>query len=189
MQYDKASLRQHYKSLRAALQPEELLEKSIAIANQCLGLQLWDHHNFHVFLSSQKNAEVNTEPLLTVLQGKEKTIVVPKIAPKEQLQNYILEEDTLLQCNAYGIPEPVTGKLLNPQKIDVVFVPLLAFDTTGQRVGYGKGYYDRFLKSCKPTVVSVGLSFFEPVEKINDCHSHDVPLHYVVSPQQQYSFT
>ena len=91
--------------------------------------------------------------------GKGKNLVVPKIAPKEQLQHYILEEDTLLQCNAYGIPEPVTGKLLNPQKIDVVFVPLLAFDTTGQRVGYGKGYYDRFLKSCKPTVVSVGLSF------------------------------
>lgn len=188
MQYDKASLRQHYKSLRAALHPEEILEKSIAIANQCLGIPLWDHHNYHVFLSSQKNAEVNTEPLLTVLQGKEKTVVVPKITSEGQLQHYILEETTPLQYNAYGIPEPVEGKLLSLQKIDVVFVPLLAFDTTGQRVGYGKGYYDRFLSSCKPTVISVGLSFFEPVAQISDCNPQDVPLHYVVSPQQLYSF-
>ena len=86
-------------------------------------LLLWDQHNYHIFLSSQKNAEVNTEPLLTVLQGKEKTIVVPKIAPKEQLQHYILEEDTLLQCNAYGIPEPLAGKLLIPKKLMLFLFP------------------------------------------------------------------
>ena len=66
--------------------------------------------------------------------------------------------------NKYGIPEPVGGTEMMPAEIELIIVPLLVFDINGNRVGYGKGYYDRFLKSCSENALKVGVSFFEPVE-------------------------
>jgi 5-formyltetrahydrofolate cyclo-ligase len=65
----------------------------------------------------------------------------------------------------------------------VVFVPLLAYDKSGQRVGYGKGFYDTFLQQCKPNTVKIGLSFFAPEENIEDVSANDVALDYVVTPE------
>jgi 5-formyltetrahydrofolate cyclo-ligase len=73
-------------------------------------------------------------------------------------------------------------------KIDVVFVPLLAFDKKGHRVGYGKGFYDKFLSECKPETIKIGLSFFEPEELISDVFEDDVTLNYCVTPNGVYAF-
>ena len=75
-----------------------------------------------------------------------------------------------------------------PKKIDVVFVPLLAFDLEGNRVGYGKGYYDRFLKNCTSECIKIGVSFFPPEKKINN-DTLDVNLNYCVTPDKIYSFS
>ncbi|MDR9457609.1 MAG: 5-formyltetrahydrofolate cyclo-ligase, partial [Salegentibacter sp.] len=72
--------------------------------------------------------------------------------------------------------------------LDLVFIPLLAFDKTGNRVGYGKGYYDRFLDSCKPGVIKIGLSFFEAEEEIKEMFETDVALDYCVTPNRVYQF-
>ena len=75
-----------------------------------------------------------------------------------------------------------------PNTIEVVFVPLLAFDKKGHRVGYGKGYYDKFLSHCAPSTIKVGLTFFTPVVKIKDIETTDMALDYVISPDRIYSF-
>nr|MCU0396414.1 5-formyltetrahydrofolate cyclo-ligase [Chitinophagaceae bacterium] len=90
--------------------------------------------------------------------------------------------------SSFGVEEPLTGKPVDPGMIDLVFVPLLAFDKKGYRVGYGKGYYDRFLKRCRPDVMTLGLSLFPPVEAIGDLHTNDVPLKYCITPHKIYAF-
>lgn len=70
----------------------------------------------------------------------------------------------------------------------MVFVPLLAFDKNGDRVGYGKGFYDKFLKECKPEIIKIGLSFFEPEEKIDGIFEEDIKLDYCVTPNEIYTF-
>lgn len=86
------------------------------------------------------------------------------------------------------MPEPLDGIEISPLKIDVVFIPLLAFDKKGNRIGYGKGFYDQFLSDCKADVIKIGLSFFEAEEAITDVYKDDVPLDYCVTPQQIYRF-
>lgn len=100
----------------------------------------------------------------------------------------LVEEETLFTENAYGIEEPVNGKIIYPRQIDLVFVPLLAFDKRGYRVGYGKGFYDRFLKECRSDIMSIGFSYFDAVDCINDANQFDVPLNFCITPQNLYEF-
>jgi len=68
--------------------------------------------------------------------------------------------------------------------IDAVLIPLLAFDNQGFRVGYGGGFYDRFLPACRPEALKVGLSFFDPVDVIEDKDQYDIPMDYCVTPTE-----
>ena len=90
--------------------------------------------------------------------------------------------------NQYGIREPANGVLVNPFEIDIVMIPLLAFDQLGYRVGYGKGYYDRFLSKCRKDVMKIGFSFFEAEPVIKDINNYDVPLNYCITPLRVYEF-
>ena len=90
--------------------------------------------------------------------------------------------------NQYGIPEPVGGKEIMPEELDLVFVPLLGFDLQGNRVGYGKGYYDRFLSKCKDDVIKVGLSFLSPIDCIEDVDFFDKKLDFCITPERVYAF-
>ena len=105
-----------------------------------------------------------------------------------KLKAMAVEEETIFQSNAWGIPEPQNGKILSPETFDLVLVPLLIFDRQGFRVGYGKGYYDRLLANCRKDIVKIGFSYFEPVDKITDTDQFDVPLTYCITPQHIYEF-
>lgn len=100
----------------------------------------------------------------------------------------LTNEDTRFVKNDYQLHEPENGTPVEPAEIDVVIVPLLAFDTGGYRVGYGKGYYDKFLAACRPGCIKIGFSYFEPVAEISDKHEFDVPLNYCITPQTVYVF-
>lgn len=99
-----------------------------------------------------------------------------------------VDENTFFEPNRYGIDEPVSGKPIFPGEIEMVIVPLLAFDRKGYRVGYGKGYYDRFLEKCDASVMKIGFSFFEATESIDDIRDHDIRLDYCITPEKIYSF-
>ena len=184
----KKELRFHYKAQRSSLSSNNIQEFSVSIANQLLLLPIWQHTYYHLFLTIVKNREIDTNPILSVLLGKDKEVLVPKIIEAGHMAHYLLTDSTVLSPNALGIPEPQNGIAVKEDRIDVVFVPLLAFDDTGNRVGYGKGYYDRFLGKCRPGVIKVGLSFFEASQTIADISGNDIPLDFCVTPNKVYSF-
>lgn len=185
----KKELRIKYKRLREKLSVEEVEEKSLEIANNLLNLPIWSKEYFHLFLSISEKREVDTEGILHILQGKDKHVVLSKADFESgKLSNYLLTDSTVIKVNDWGIPEPVDGIEIKATSIDVVFIPLLAYDEKGNRIGYGKGFYDRFLSQCRPDVIKVGLSFFSAEEKILDVDEHDVPLVYCVTPEKIYNF-
>jgi 5-formyltetrahydrofolate cyclo-ligase len=100
----------------------------------------------------------------------------------------VVNDETVFAPNEYGIDEPVDGLVMFPEEIDLVIVPLLAFDVKGNRVGYGKGYYDRFLKECKDDVIKIGFSFFDAVPKVTDMNKYDIKLDYCITAERIYSF-
>ena len=113
----------------------------------------------------------------------------PKYLVKPLWKNYLITDSTSFKKNSWGIPEPVDGILVPEGKIDVVFVPLLAFDVLGNRVGYGKGYYDTFLNKCRQETIKIGLSFFQAEDDlISDVHENDVGLDYCITPEKVYTF-
>jgi len=189
MQKNKKELRLHYKNLRAALSLDDLEEKSLAIANNLIKLPIWDKTYYHVFLPIEEQNEVNTEYVLHLLSGKDKEIVVSKSDfDTRGMTHFLLTDNTKIKKNEYNIPEPVNGLPVPSATIDVVFVPLLAFDLSGNRVGYGKGFYDKFLAECKPETIKIGLSFFEAENQIEDVFESDVKLDSCVTPEKVYSF-
>lgn len=186
---DKKQLRTYYKKLRNLLTSEEKEQKSLAIANRLLLLNIWDKTYFHLFLTIDELNEINTEYILQILMGKDKEIVISKtIFEERKMVHFLLTENTKIKKNEFNIPEPLDGIEVPSNKIDVVFVPLLAFDKKGNRVGYGKGFYDNFLNECNTDVLKIGLSFFEPEEKFDEVFETDIPLDFCVTPNEIYNF-
>ena len=185
----KEELRQKYKKLRSELSQDIIDNFSLDIANNLLSLDIWNHEFYHIFLSIESLKEVNTNFILSILSGKDKNIVISKSNfEKRTLRNFLLTDATKIQLNKYNIPEPVTGIEINNTNIDVVFVPLLACDINGNRIGYGKGFYDNFLASCKPETIKVGLSFFEIEDLVFPVLKSDVALDFYVTPKKTYAF-
>ena len=103
------------------------------------------------------------------------------------LKHILLQENTVIALSGYRIPEPLTGIEIPSEQLDVIFVPLLTYDLQGNRIGYGKGFYDRFLATCRSDTLFIGLSFFEPEDKIIH-ESMDIPLHFCVTPRKIHQF-
>ena len=185
----KKELRKKYKELRQQLTEDALVDKSLAIANRMLLLDVWDKTYYHLFLTIEEQKEVDTEFVLQILAGKDKEIVVSKSDfDTFEMTHFLLTDNTKFRTNSYNITETVNGLEVPVDKIDVVFVPLLAFDLNGNRVGYGKGFYDKFLSKCNPEVIKIGLSFFEAEDEISDATNDDVQLDFCITPDKIYTF-
>ncbi|MEN8789056.1 MAG: 5-formyltetrahydrofolate cyclo-ligase [Flavobacteriaceae bacterium] len=184
----KKEIRLNFIKLRNQLTSEEADSSSRIICDFLHQLPIWDFEYYHIFLPIIENNEVDTYSIIDLLKNYQKKIVVPKIKSGQLLEHYILEADTSLKKNHWGIPEPESGHRVQVEEIDLVFVPMLAFDRQGHRVGYGKGYYDRFLASCRASVVKIGLCFFEPIEKIGDAGPQDISMDYCITPEKIYEF-
>ncbi len=185
----KSELRKTYKTLRSNLSEHDIDKFSLAIANQLLKLPIWHYTFYHIFLAIEEQKEVNTEYILNILSGKDKNILISKSDFNSgNMTHFLLTDNTVIKKNNYNIPEPVDGITIASNKIEIVFIPLLAFDKQGNRVGYGKGFYDRFLANCKPETIKIGLSFFEAETTITDVFENDVRLDYCVTPELVYEF-
>jgi 5-formyltetrahydrofolate cyclo-ligase len=185
----KKEIRLKYKELRQALSENQIEEFSLAIANEVLLLPIWEKTYFHVFLPIEEQKEVNTEYLLHLLSGKDKEICISKSDfETRKMTHFLLTDNTKIKKNEYNIPEPVDGIDVPSNKMEVVFIPLLAYDKNGNRVGYGKGFYDKFLAECNQNTIKIGLSFFEHEEVISDINATDIQLNYCVTPKRTIKF-
>jgi 5-formyltetrahydrofolate cyclo-ligase len=184
----KNKLRNWAKGQRLSLSQQEVSDQSVAIANRLLTLPIWNRQNYHLFMTIESQKEVDTEPILTLLQGKDKRVILPRSHTDGTLSHYLLDEQTLLIKNRWGIPEPESGIQVKPDQLDVVFVPLLVADLSGNRIGYGKGYYDRFISELNPNALTIGLSLLDPVTKIEAVEAHDRALDLLVTPHGHYYF-
>jgi 5-formyltetrahydrofolate cyclo-ligase len=155
------------------------------------GLNFDNVKYLHIFYPIAKKLEFNTLSLANWIRNIRPQIklVLSKIDYQTHtLSHFIWETNTPLIINELGIAEPEYGQSLNPKLLDMVVVPLLAFDKKGNRIGYGKGFYDRFLAECRNDVQKIGVSFFPPVEDITDINEFDIPLDACVTPEEIWRF-
>lgn len=186
---DKKALRIQYQKKRQELSENQRDKMSMDIANRLLTMPIWDKSHYHIFMPIERFSEVDTNYIINILHGKDKNIILPKTDIKNHyLKNILLTDQTLLKKNSWGIIEPTSGIEVPENMIEVVFVPLLAFDKKGNRVGYGKGFYDGFLQKCLKDTLKIGLSFFSAEEIIKDIQPNDIPLNYCVTPNKIYYF-
>jgi 5-formyltetrahydrofolate cyclo-ligase len=190
MKNNKSGLRNTYSLKRKNLSDYQINKRSILISKKLLDIPIWDKEFYHIFLTSKKNNEIETKFILSMLAQKNKKVVVPRLIDLNNLEHILLTKQTILKENSYGIPEPqkYNNKIIFPQELDVIIVPLYVFDLNGNRVGYGKGYYDRFLKNCRDDVIKIGVSLFEPVKSISDITRNDVALNYAITSNGIFNF-
>ena len=145
----------------------------------------------HLYLPLEKNNEPDTWAIIDRVRREfpHVRISIPKVNNVTgEVENFYFEGLHQIETNSWGIPEPKQGIPTPSEKIDLVIVPLLVFDDEGNRVGYGKGFYDRFLINCRPDCKKIGLSFFEPIVSISNVDAHDVKLNSCIIPRQIYQF-
>lgn len=139
----------------------------------------------HTFLPIEKTKEPDTWLIIDRVRREfpHVRISIPKINTENAtLDNFYFEGLHQLENNTWGIPEPKQGVPTPTEKIDAVLVPLLAVDKEGNRVGYGRGFYDKFLATVQGNTLKVGLSYFPVLEHISNMLSTDIPLTHVVTP-------
>jgi 5-formyltetrahydrofolate cyclo-ligase len=186
----KAQIREDHKALRQSLSPSQRAALSAKIRARIMDWlgerpEIW---HVHLFLPIERMGEVDTFPLFTQLKEKGYTVYTSAL-DQDGNRLFTLDITTVSQFepDSWGIPQPLGAKSTSPDRIQLVLVPLLAYDRVGHRLGYGKGYYDGFLGSLSQPVFKVGLSFFEPVPAI-PAEAHDVRLDFCVSPSKTHTF-
>ena len=182
----KAELRKLYLEKRRGLTEDEVASCSRVIADM-----LFAEFDFaklkvvHCFISIAKFNEVDTSIIFERVWDEFPNVrtAVPRVDDATgELEHLHYGRDTNMVKNAWGIAEPSGSERVDPKDIDLVIVPLLCFDERGYRVGYGKGFYDRFLRECRADCVTAGLSFFPPEIEIKDIHDGDFALDMFVMP-------
>ncbi len=187
----KHAARKQARKQRKLLSPKEILQYNEQLLRRFTTLPFEDIRYLHSFIPLEVHVEPDTLPLLNWLRNDRPAVqvVLSKSEPELSLMRHFLwDEYTVLHNNRWGIPEPVGGTEIRPDLLDVVLVPLLAFDRHGNRVGYGKGFYDRFLSQCRPDTLKIGLSFFGPVSEITDVSAYDVRLNACITPEKMWWF-
>ena len=192
----KAALRRAALPRRLALTPAEAARRSQQLCDQ-----LFQHFPvaawrwLHVFLPLAAKQEPDTWPIIRRIwaAGLPVRLAAPVVQPDgTSLKNYELTPATPLLTNRWGIPEPAADPAAEvaPARFDAVLVPLLAVDQRGQRVGYGGGFYDRFLAQCRPETRFIGLNILAdaPAPALADVLPTDVPLHACVGPGGVWKF-
>ena len=171
--------------------PSSIYEKgsSLLIKNLIELINKYQPGCVHCFLSIHSKNEINTMPIIQHCWKNNIGVVVPVSNFEDgTLKNAEFKADTQTKKGKYNITEPINPVWVNSEMIDMVITPLLAFDGKGYRVGFGKGFYDRFFASLNKDVKRIGISLFESCENIEDFNEYDIPLTHCVTPNKTYTF-
>jgi len=189
---NKAELRNLYLEKRLALSESHYNRLNKGIVKTFFeSVDLKMVKTLHLFLPILTRKEVDIFLIREILQNDYPEIqLLTSVTDMKngRLVSCAINQHSELKTNLWGIPEPVVHLPHNSLEIDLVLVPLLIFDLSGHRVGYGKGFYDRFFNECKPNVQKIGLSLFEPIEQIDDVFAGDIQLDACITPEKIYKF-
>jgi 5-formyltetrahydrofolate cyclo-ligase len=188
----KTELRKIYLDERLSLSDKEYERMNLGICENFFShVDLSRVNVIHTFIPMEKTKEPDTWLIIERIQEEfpHIRISLPRINVKTiEIDNFFFETHKQLKTNPWGILEPQYGDATRTQDINMVLVPMLIGDQHGHRVGYGKGFYDKFLSTCREDCISVGLCFFEPIETIEDINTLDIPLKYCVTPLNVHRF-
>jgi 5-formyltetrahydrofolate cyclo-ligase len=188
----KTELRKIYLEERLSLSEHEYERMNLGICENFFSSMDFSKINvIHSFIPMEKTKEPDTWLIIERIQEEYPHIRIslPRINVKTiDIDNIFFETHKQLKTNPWGIPEPQYGEATETKDIDMVLVPMLIGDRRGHRVGYGKGFYDKFLSTCSKDCISVGLCFFEPIQAIGDINNLDIPLRYFVTPLMVHRF-
>lgn len=188
----KAELRKIYLARQKNISPPDRSAQSLIVADAFFArFDLSGVKYLHSFLPIEKFNEIDTRLILNKIwrDFPAVTTLVPRVDLKTfEMESLVYRPETELVQNSWQIHEPVHDETIAPAEIDAVLVPLLCFDRRGYRVGYGKGFYDRFLSRCRPDCQKIGLNYFAPVERITDADDFDAALNYCITPGGIYDF-
>lgn len=186
----KQILREIYLKKRMALTQDEKKNLEEKITVKFNNYLFKKSKNILLYHPIEEKKEPDVPQIISLFIQKNKcNIFFPLIDTSNfTMQVIAVNKKTTFIKNKWGINEPFPIILKDPKKIDMVIIPLLIFDLNGFRVGYGKGYYDRFLEKNKHIKYKVGIGFFEAVEKIEDFEKFDIPLTHCFTPYTIYEF-
>ena len=187
----KQELRKIYKQKRVQLSGKERLKMDDLLLIQFQQLAFDNVLHVLTYWPLQEKQEINTFLFTDYLHFRipGMQLCFPVInADTDSFKAFAVTDDTRFSLNSYGIGEPADGKEIAAEDIDLVITPLLCFDKKGYRAGYGKGFYDRFFQLCRTDVIKIGLSYFEPEDRIDDINEFDVPLNLCITPHNIYEF-
>ena len=189
----KQELRKSYFHKRLALSTDEYRKLSVDLCDMLFkNVDFRNINVVHTFIPIEKNKEPDTWLIIDKLKKEYPAIniSIPRINDQTSLlDNFFYEGPEQLEKNTWGILEPHQGIPTPLEKIDLVLVPLIAADEQGHRVGYGRGFYDKFLNTAPKPLRKIGLSLFPPVKSIADVGSHDHELTDLATPEKFYSFS
>jgi 5-formyltetrahydrofolate cyclo-ligase len=181
MREEKSRIRQILRECKDSLDPKDRLEKSRAICQHLLGL-ICDGETVMVYTSKEK--EVNTVPLITALFHRGNPVVVPIIVKEDvSLRLSYLRDFSALVPSTFGVPEPIGSEIpVYPGDVDTIILPMLGFDRHGGRIGYGAGYYDRFLER-NMHLRKIGIAFAcQEIEKL-PVDENDIPMDCIITEE------
>lgn len=187
----KSTVRKEYLQKRLDLQEEELQQQIALMAFNFKKIELPPVKFLLSYFPLANRREFDITVCEDILKKQYPSMQVawPRLeVHSSDMEACLVEKGGLFLKNRFNILEPISGIVIPPEQVDMIFVPLVAFESRGYRVGYGKGYYDRYLARCRPDAVKIGFSFFGPVDAIEDINEFDVPLNFCITPYRIYEF-
>lgn len=184
----KSDLRKKYMQKRKALSSDEafLLSEKV-FKNFIEYFKPFSGQNVHIFIPIIKFNEIDTKIFIDYFLSRNINVFVPKIVDRKLISVHIFN-DTSFETNNWGISEPVSNEDSGILNFNYVITPLLYCDQKGNRVGYGKGFYDAFFASISSESKKIGVNYFNPDEIVEDIYENDIPLDYLVTPTEVLSF-
>ena len=176
---------------RLHLSGDDLIRKTASIAQQFDSLTFPPFNYLLSYYPLKERNEFDVSICEKTMKKKFPSIQIawPKmINNTSDMEARLTGSNKLFIKNKFNIPEPLDGDAVSPGLIDMVFVPQIAFNRKGYRVGYGRGFYDRYLIACRTDIVKIGFSFFDPIDEIDDINEFDVPLNLCITPTCIYEF-
>ena len=187
----KAEARKYYRDKRMELSNAERSKLDDLLLIQFQTVKLPFINTLLSYWPIEENKEPNTHLFTDYIEFKnpEVKICYPKADFKKKVMTAVItDEETKFKKNEHNIYEPMNGDVLLPNEIDLLFVPLLCIDKDGFRLGYGKGFYDRYLYLCSRECIIIGFSYFDPIDKLDDRNDFDVTLTTCITPHKVYDF-